>query len=449
MASNVSGEWDSGVSITPNSYNGSIVVDSTNNIHAVANHYPSSDFNNICQLVHADNSTGSFIPELIMESSASLFELFGDRYANGFAYPDLAIDNNGKDHVVTVIERGKNNCGDIVYLTNSSGSWKDFILDRSTSCTKPSIAVDNDGFVHISYSEYIMGTGVVKYLKFDPSQLSDAVPTDPVIGGFCYGPYRGGQSPILGVYPSLEQIDEDLNILSLDSRIVRTYGTEGTLFDIARLCESHGLRCVQGVWLSGDPLTDQENINTIKEIDSYNPKSVNIVVVGNESVYSNRLSKDNLIVYINQLTDETNFPMVTTAEPWHVWRDNPDLADAVNCLFVHVHPYWEGIPVENAADYVVQRWQELKTQYPNKQVVIAETGWPSDGPSFGSAVPSLENQERFFRDFLALAGSNSIPWLAFEAFDEPHKVEKDSVGPHWGLYYVDRAPKPSFVNLLN
>ena len=70
---------------------------------------------------------------------------------------------------------------------------------------------------------------------------------------------------------------------------------------------------------------------------------------------------------------------VSTAEPWHVWLQNPELAEHVDYIAVHLLPYWEGIPVEQAVGYVEKRYDELKAKFPDKPIVIGEVGWPSNG----------------------------------------------------------------------
>jgi exo-beta-1,3-glucanase (GH17 family) len=42
-------------------------------------------------------------------------------------------------------------------------------------------------------------------------------------------------------------------------------------------------------------------------------------------------------------------------------------------------PYWEGIEVQSAVDHVMARMKDLQARFPDKQIVIGEVGWPSDG----------------------------------------------------------------------
>ena len=68
-----------------------------------------------------------------------------------------------------------------------------------------------------------------------------------------------------------------------------------------------------------------------------------------------------------------------TAEPWNVWLEHPDLAQHVDFIGVHLLPYWEGVPVEIAVDYSIEQFHKVQKAFPNKDVIIAEVGWPSRG----------------------------------------------------------------------
>ncbi len=49
--------------------------------------------------------------------------------------------------------------------------------------------------------------------------------------------------------------------------------------------------------------------------------------------------------------------------------------------------------------------EQLRRAYPNKPIVIAEVGWPSDGRTRGGAVASTSNQAMFLRRFLELGAT--------------------------------------------
>ena len=113
---------------------------------------------------------------------------------------------------------------------------------------------------------------------------------------------------------------------------------------------------------------------------------------------------------------------------------------------MHLLPYWEGIPVEQAVDYLAMRIAQLERAYPGKQIVIAEVGWPSDGRTREAAVASTSNEAMFLRRFLQRARDEGYIYYIMEAFDQPWKARYEgAVGAYWGVYDVDREPKFAFV----
>ncbi len=46
---------------------------------------------------------------------------------------------------------------------------------------------------------------------------------------------------------------------------------------------------------------------------------------------------------------------VSTAEPFHIWLDpkNADLVNEVDFLAVHILPFWNGVPADQAVDQVM------------------------------------------------------------------------------------------------
>ena len=77
---------------------------------------------------------------------------------------------------------------------------------------------------------------------------------------------------------------------------------------------------------------------------------------------------------------------VSTAEPWHVWLAHPELAAAVDYITIHLLPYWEGLPVDDALRLHASRSStQVQAAYPGKHIVIGEVGWPSNGVDIGAA----------------------------------------------------------------
>ncbi len=270
------------------------------------------------------------------------------------------------------------------------------------------------------------------------------VPWPKRVQGMAFSPYRADQDALQNEYPSSEQIDEDLKLLAGRVFAVRTYGTGGSLGDVPRLAAKYGMSVAVGAWLDKDRAADQAQVDkAIALALAY--RNVVRVFVGNEVMLRADLPLEELTAYIDRVRQAVSVP-VGTAETWATWLKYPQLARHCDFLAVHLLPYWEGLDVEAAVDVAFQDLQRVQRAYPDKQVIIGEVGWPSDGRTRGNAVASASNEALFLRRFLARADTEKIRYYIMEAFDQPWKAEGEGgVGAYWGVFDVDRQVKFEFT----
>ena len=77
-----------------------------------------------------------------------------------------------------------------------------------------------------------------------------------------YAPFRGDQNPFGPDVPiDPRQIDEDLAQLKQITDCVRTYSTDHGLDQIAEIARRHGMKVMQGLWLSSLPDADRKQID--------------------------------------------------------------------------------------------------------------------------------------------------------------------------------------------
>ena len=106
--------------------------------------------------------------------------------------------------------------------------------------------------------------------------------------------------------------------------------------------------------------------------------------IGNEAILRGDLTVAELGAELDRVRAATSQP-VSTAEPWHVWIANPELARHVDFIGVHLLPYWEGIHVDRAVDFVVQKMQLLAATFPECLVM---------GPEVNRAAAALPLRAR-------------------------------------------------------
>ena len=264
------------------------------------------------------------------------------------------------------------------------------------------------------------------------------------VTGFAFSPYQAGQDPRELIYPSLEQIDNDLSLLAGKVTAIRTYSIEGTLAEIPRLAREHGINVCLGAYLSYDVERNAEEFPRFIEI-AKNNRNVVRAMVGNETQYQRILDYDDLINYLDQARLELGVP-VSTAEPAGIWHKNPELVEHVDYIAMQILPYWQSMEVNEAVEYVFSELKGLQEAYPGKPIIISEVGWPSHGRDRGAAVASVSNEARFLRKFLKRVSEDPYIYYLMEAFDQPWKADiEGAVGAYWGVYDVDRNPKFEFT----
>jgi len=264
------------------------------------------------------------------------------------------------------------------------------------------------------------------------------------VQGMAFSPFGSGQDPVPQALPTPEQIDADLRLLAGKVTAVRTYSSLKSLGQIPDIAARHQLKVAQGAWVDRQLATNELEIAAAIDLANHHANVIRLVI-GNEVILRNDLSVAELSRQLDRVRAAVEQP-VSTAEPWDVWLKNPQLVEHVDYIAVHLLPYWEGIPVDQAIDYLARRVAELERAYPDKQVVIAEVGWPSAGRTRDGAVASTSNEAMFLRRFLQRARDEGYIYYIMEAFDQPWKARYEgAVGAYWGVYNVDREPKFAFV----
>jgi exo-beta-1,3-glucanase (GH17 family) len=279
------------------------------------------------------------------------------------------------------------------------------------------------------------------------------VPPSPLAHGgklYCvsYAPFRDDQDPMIeSTQVDARQIDEDLAILSHYTDCVRTYSIENGQDQVAEIAQRHGMKVLQGIWLSNNPERNRRQIARAVELANKYPDVIRAIVVGNEVLLRGDLSETDLEAYIRSVKAQVHQP-VTYADVWEFWLRNSDLQNAVDFVTIHILPYWEDFPISaaGAAAHVEEIYQKAARAFPNKKILIGEFGWPSEGRMREGARPSPSNQARVISETLALAQRENFDVNVIEAFDQPWKRQLEgATGGYWGV--IDRktqAPKFSF-----
>jgi len=267
------------------------------------------------------------------------------------------------------------------------------------------------------------------------------------VSGLAFSPFHRGESPETGVWPSKAEITSDLALAAEMTGQVRTYTVQGVFADIPRLARALPLRVTLGAWLDRDLAGDRRELDRLIEV-AHASRNVDRVLIGNEAVLRGDLTAAQLIGFIDRARPGLHVPL-STAEPWHVWLAHPELAASVDYITIHLLPYWEGLPVDDALRFTMEKLDAVQAAYPAKHIVIGEVGWPSNGVDIGAARASRVNQALFLRRFFVEAERRHLDYFVMEAFDQPWKTSGEGrAAGYWGMSDLDRHAKWSLTGAV-
>ncbi len=289
----------------------------------------------------------------------------------------------------------------------------------------------------------LLGLAALWYGLGRPLQLADAGSPAHKLQCASYTPFDKHQSPFdQPLQISTARMDADLALLGKTFTCLRTYSVSG-LEALPALARKHGLKLIVGAWVSRDAQATAVEIAGLIEVANKHPDIIEALIVGNEALLRKEVTPQQLVALIEQVKSQVEQP-VTYADVWEFWLKHPEVAPAVDFLTIHLLPYWEDDPagIDEALAKVAQVRQQFGRQFAPKDILIGETGWPSDGRQRETALPSRINQAQFIRGFVALAEQHGWRYNLIEAFDQPWKrVSEGAAGGYWGLYDADRQDK--------
>ncbi|WP_460117550.1 glycoside hydrolase family 17 protein [Pseudomonas sp. H3_G09] len=289
----------------------------------------------------------------------------------------------------------------------------------------------------------LLALGGFWYGLGQPVILPDAATPTHKLQCASYTPFDKDQSPFdIPFKLRPERMDADLALLATRFECIRTYSMTGldALPDLAR---KHGLKLMIGAWVNSNPVDTEQEVELLIKSANANPDVVSAVIVGNEALLRKEVTGAQLARLINKVKSQVKQP-VTYADVWEFWLKHPEVAPAVDFLTIHLLPYWEDDPsnIDVALRHVADVRQVFGHKFAPKDVMIGETGWPSEGRQRETAVPSRVNEAKFIRGFVAMAEQEGWRYNLIEAFDQPWKRGSEgAVGGYWGLFDADRQDK--------
>jgi exo-beta-1,3-glucanase (GH17 family) len=301
----------------------------------------------------------------------------------------------------------------------------------------------------------------------NPDSTADRAPKDDaqvrLRYAVAYSGYRAGQHPGQGeggVYPTEEQVLEDLQILTRDANfgLIRLYDSGEHARTVLKVIREHQLplKVMSGIWLSaeisnhqGCPWLDERIPDETLERNKKENKAevergielaneyqdiVIAVTVGNEALVSwtdHKVDVNKVIKYVKKVKRSIS-QRVTVAENFAWWAESGRaLARELDFITVHSYAIW------------ASNIEEVREALSGVELIIGEVGWATTASEFGDRA-SEENQRTYFKEVTEWAAKMNVTVFWFEAFDEDWKGDPNNPNgaeKHFGLFTIDRKPK--------
>ncbi len=299
----------------------------------------------------------------------------------------------------------------------------------------------------------------------------------PYERAICYSGFREGQQPG-NVYPSREQIREDLYLLAPHWTYLRLYDCDPQTDLVLDLIEQEELpfKVMLGAYVAGEMnnygcpwgggvyseeqlrLNRQYNERRIHKciaLANRYPHIVNSVSVGNEACVDwtdHYVSVQRVMHFVQLVKNQIEQP-VTFCENYVPWLNKlKPLGAIIDFISIHTYPVWEYKLIDDALQYTKENYYSVANTYPDKATVITEAGWAthSNGRDINPENVNEDLQKIYFDQLMEWADQEQIITYFFEAFDEPWKGSTDPLEPekHWGLFKVDRTPKAVLAQVI-
>ncbi len=356
-----------------------------------------------------------------------------------------------------------------------TGSMSITLPATATDQAKIRFSQDNDPMNITDTSDRVFGIGKPKNVTACSNVRPPCVTGCKPFKVICYTGYRDGQMPTGAPganEPTEAQVREDLTLLLPLTQGIRTYGSNPLLHDggsVPKVADDLGLDLHMGIWID-DPLanatsTDATNMAALDAsigIVSAGHKSIKTVIISNEYLLRVRqmhpgdasataAAEARLVTYLKYVRSKVppSIPVVI-GESYPDWLNaSKALYDAVDIVMWHVHPWWQGVPIANAAaaaqtahEQMLARMKALGITKPER---LAETGYPW-AEQHQDALGSEDNQAQYLHDLNQYSLKSGLEYWFFEGFDEAWKgagaTGEGSVGAKWGMFTTVRTAPP-------
>ena len=258
--------------------------------------------------------------------------------------------------------------------------------------------------------------------------------------GICFSLYEEGQKP--GDIISEAQIIRRIEILKPYTQWIRSFSTTEGNELIPKIAKQYGMQTMVGAWLGDEKEKNEQELKNL--IQLCRDGLVDIAAVGNEVLYRNDLTLDELLESIKYVKEQVPDITVGYVDAYYEFSRHSELVEACDVVLTNYYPFWEGTSFEDSLGHLHHMHQQTLQAANGKKIIITETGWPSQGENTKNAIPNKLSAMKYFINAQLWALDAGIEMFYFSSFDESWKVGAEGeVGAYWGLW--DKNEKLKFI----
>lgn len=249
--------------------------------------------------------------------------------------------------------------------------------------------------------------------------------------GITYSPYSNS-----GQCKSSSEIASDMEKLS-EFTLIRVYAPDCNVISALLDSLSSNQQIFAGLFYLDSIQSDAELLATQVKSSTRGWDAIYAVAVGNEWVNSGTYSADTVVGAVSKgrsiLQSLGYTGKVVTVDTVPAYQNNPTLCDASDFAAVNQHAFWNGnIAPENSGKFISDSIDSMSSLC-NKDVLICETGWPTQGQTFGSlGVPGKSQQSEAIQSIISAVGDKVILFTTYnDLWKQPGSY---GVEQYWGLF---------------
>ncbi|SCW00020.1 LAFE_0B07690g1_1 [Lachancea fermentati] len=257
---------------------------------------------------------------------------------------------------------------------------------------------------------------------------------NPGSEGITYSPYTDS-----GSCKSESEIQSDMAKLS-GFGLIRIYDTDCNILPAMLPSLQPSQKVLLGIYNIDDIST---GVSRISETCNGDFSKIYAVSIGNELINSGLKTVSQIGSALNTARTELNKigyngPLVSVDTLVAV-ENNLELCELSDFLAVNSHAFWDGnVEPSNCGPWLKNQISSLQNKCGStKEVLITETGWPTEGLNFQSCTPSVPNQAACIQSIVETLGSQVILFTLYNDYWKqpgPYKVEQ-----YWGIFGDDKT----------